>query len=205
MSFQFTSIRYCLIIFISSLSLLSGCSQQRITRLSPSNAVELSGNWNDTDSRLTTKTMVREILNSSRLKDFIAENKRPPRIIIGKFTNQSHEHIAMNTFLKELEKELINSGQIDFVASKKQRQEIREERKDYQKSYSGVDGIKIIPEKAADFILTGGIMSIQDQLINQKIISYHVSMELTDIRTNIKFWVGKKEIKKQIQKAKVIW
>jgi penicillin-binding protein activator len=53
-------------------------------------------------------------------------------------------------------------------------------------------------EKGADFFMTGVITSITDQNGKNKVVYYQINLELTNIETNEKVWIGDKKIKKAI-------
>ena len=55
-------------------------------------------------------------------------------------------------------------------------------------------------ELGADFMLQGTINSIVDQDKKTKVIFYQVDMELTNVETNEKVWIGNKKIKKVVKK-----
>jgi hypothetical protein len=100
----------------------------------PNETVDLSGNWNDTDSRQVAEEMVKDSLARPWMADFQAEKKIKTPRDRGLVGNKSNEHISTETFIKDLERELTNSGQVRFVASKDQREEVREERTDQAKT-----------------------------------------------------------------------
>ena len=93
---------------------------------------------------------------------------------------------------------MINSGKVSFVASKEEREEVREERTD-QQDFSSEETMKeFYKEIGADFLLSGVINSVEDSYEGEKVILYQVDLELIDIEKNIKVWIGSKEIKKYI-------
>ncbi|MDH3251819.1 MAG: penicillin-binding protein activator LpoB, partial [Ignavibacteria bacterium] len=104
-------------------------------------------------------------------------------------------------FVKNLEKELINSGRVNFVANKEERQEVREERAD-QQEHAATESVKRFQQEAgADFMLQGDIVSIIDQEGGEKVKYYQVNMELVNIESNRKVWIGEKKIKKYISQS----
>ena len=48
-------------------------------------------------------------------------------------------------------------------------------------------------------MINGVISSIVDQYKNQKTVFYQIDLELTDLETNEKVWIGDKKIKKAIR------
>jgi hypothetical protein len=58
---------------------------------------------------------------------------------------------------------------------------------------------KILLQLGADFIMQGTINSITDSNRREKLIFYQVDMELTDLETNEKVWIGNKRIRKVVR------
>jgi penicillin-binding protein activator len=181
----------------------SGCAKRTVDRLDEEQVVDISGRWNDTDSRLVSEEMIQDALNRPWLGQFTAVNRGVmPTVIVGSVRNHSHEHINVQTFVKDLERALINSGRIEFVASSDQRGEVREERRD-QSEHSREDTVKPnLREIGADFMLTGTINSIRDKHDGREVIMYQVNMELIEIETHRKVWIGEKKIRKFIQQRR---
>jgi len=180
--------------------LILGCATTKVSRIAVDETVDLSGYWNDTDSRLVAETMISDCLSRPWLSDFINEHGKKPRVIVGTIRNKSAEHIATETFVKDLERELLNSGKVKFVAAKTQREEIREERADQQKFAENAK--EFFKEKAADFMLQGTVNSILDKLGGKTVRYYQIELELINIETNEKVWIGQKKIKKFVKRSK---
>ena len=78
---------------------LAACAgAPKVTRTDVDEVVDLSGNWNDTDSRLTSEEMVKDSLSRPWLDEFTAAKKTKPRVIVGTVLNKSDEHINTETF-----------------------------------------------------------------------------------------------------------
>lgn len=187
------------------LVVLAGCSSTQVTRTSSDEVIDLSGRWNDTDSRLTAEEIVTDVLSRPWLDDFQAENGEKPVVIVGTVRNKSSEHIEVLTFIKDIERELINSGRVRFVANSQERQEVREEREDQQSNATEETAKALAAETGADFMLQGVITSITDAVEGKKVIKYQVSMELIHLETNEKVWIGSNEVKKFIKQSKSNW
>jgi len=184
--------------------ILSSCaSGPKITRTDASEQIDLSGDWNDTDSQLVSQEMVRDSLTRPWVSDFQTEKKKKPRVIVGTVLNKSHEHINTETFVKDLERELTNSGTIKFVASKAQRDEIRDERLDQSQNASVESAKSSGQESGADFMLKGQINTIMDEAGKISLKYYQVELELIDMTNSEKVWIGQKKIKKVVQRKKV--
>ena len=128
-----------------------------------------------------------------------------PTVIVGRVKNRSHEHINVQTFVKDLERALINSGQVQFVASKGERAGIREERKDMAKHASDETMKGPAQETGADFMLIGVINTIRDDIGKKAVMYYQTNLELINLASNVKVWIGDKKIKKLIKKKSVKW
>ena len=187
------------------LTLVMGCGKRKVTRLETDTVTDLSGKWNDTDSRLVAQEMISDCLTRVWVTDFAAAEGRKPVVTVGTIRNRSSEHINTETFSKDFERELINSGKVKFVASREQRGEIRDERMDQQEFASLETAKRMAQETGADFLLYGGINTIEDQLGGTRIMYYQTDLELINIETNEKAWIGTKKIKKEITKAGTKW
>ena len=179
---------------------ITGCGT-KITRTSADAVTDLSGNWNDTDSRLVSEEMIQDVLSRNWLTRFSRKHGKPPTVIVGTIRNLSHEHINTRTFINDLEKDLINSGEVEFVASANERGEIREERRE-QDLHAREDTRKAMGQEiGADFMLKGSINTIVDAIKGEQARFYQVDLTLIDLESNRKVWVGQKKIKKTIEKG----
>lgn len=194
---------FTLIILSSLILFLAGCgsSSRTVQRTASDTTVDLSGRWNDTDSRLTAKKMVDGLLDSRWILRFDKENDRRPVVIVGNIKNNSSEHIQTKIFSKDIERELINSGEVKFVASSAERAEIRDER-DEQQQYSSMETAKrLANETGADFMLKGVISTQNDSFDGQSVKYYQVDLEMINLETNEKVWMDSKKIKKLVDQA----
>lgn len=186
--------------------LVMGCgSKRQVYRLEPETQTDLSGKWNDTDARLVAEEMIDDCLRRPWLTDFVAAAGSKPVVTVGTIGNRSSEHIDTETFTTDFERELINSGQVRFVASRDQRQEIREERFEQQDFASRETMKKIRAETGADYILLGAIKSIVDEVEGVRVVYYQTDLEMINIESMEKVWIGTKKIKKEISKGKSKW
>lgn len=167
-----------------------------VSRIDPDETVDLSGRWNDTDSRFTAEEMITSALTESWLRRFEEEYDRQPVMIVGGVRNKSHEHIDATTFIKDMEREFIKSGLVRVVQNSELREKIREEREDQQDYADPATAKKFGKELGADFMLFGDISSIVDQEGRTKLIYFQVNLELADMETNELVWIGDKKIKK---------
>jgi len=182
------------------LGLGAGCSQ-KVTRVDSNAVTDLSGMWNDTDSRLVSREMIDDVLSRPWISQYQTQYHKIPTVIIGTVRNLSHEHVNTRTFISDLEKELINSGEVDFVASASERDEIRAERREQDLHASESTRKAMGNETGADFMLQGSINTIVDAIKGEQARFYQIDLTLINLETNRKVWVGQKKIKKTIEKS----
>ncbi len=185
-----------------TLSLLAGCGTQ-VTRLNPNDTVDLSGSWNDTDSRLVAEEMIQDALSHPWIAQYESRAGQAPTLIVGRVRNLSHEHININTFVNDMERALINSGRVNFVASSQERSEIREERIDQDLNATEQTRNAAGNETGADFMLKGQINTIIDVASDDQVRYYQVDLTLISMKDNRKVWLGQKKIKKLIENSKL--
>jgi uncharacterized protein (TIGR02722 family) len=199
--------RYVVTIAILGIVLLltSCASTPKVDRLEVDTTVDISGRWNDADSRMVAEEVIKDCLERPWLERFRNSQGTIPTVIVGTVKNRSHEHINVQTFVKDLERALVNSGQVQFVASKGERGEVREERVDM--AVHAADETMKGPGKeiGADFMLIGTMNTIRDEAGGKAVMFYQVNLELIDMANNLKAWIGEKKIKKLIKKPKVKW
>jgi uncharacterized protein (TIGR02722 family) len=182
---------------------LSACAT-KVERLDAREVKDLSGAWNDTDSRQVSEEMIRDSLARNWLFEWtLTHGSKRPTVIVGEVRNLSHEHINVNTFTSDVERALINSGKVDFVASRSERGDIRAERRD-QDIHAREDTRKAMGQEiGADFMLQGTINTIIDPSGDTQVRYYQVNLTLVSLADNRKVWVGQKEIKKLISRSKL--
>lgn len=177
---------------------ISSCNRQ-VTRINPDQQVDLSGRWNDTDSKLVAEEMIKDVTGRPWHNDFRIEESRKPTVIVGYVKNKSNEHIEAETFIKDIEREFINSGFVRVVSNADFREKLREERAEQGEFASPETQAKWGKELGADFMMFGVITAITDSYKKEKVVNYKVNLELSNIETNEKVWIGDKEIKKYIK------
>ncbi len=182
-----------------SLLTLTDCTKRTITRVSPDKQIDLSGNWNDTDSKLVAQEMIKDALGRPWRETYFNKKGKKPTVIVGIVTNKSSEHIEADVFIKDVEKEFINSGKIRVVQNSEFREKVRAERADQGQYASPETAKKWGKEMGADFMMFGTINSITDVYNKKRTTFYKVNLELTDMETNEIVWIGDREIKKLIQ------
>lgn len=171
-----------------------------VTRLGTKTVVDLNGRWNDTDARLTAQKMISDCLSRPWLANFQQKDNREPVVIVGDIYNKSFEHINTDVFIQDIESEWINSGKVQFVASDKQRSQLRQERLDQDVNASHATRKAMGKELGADYMLEGTLDAIKNQEGGREVMYYQVNLQLINIETNNIAWIGQKKIKKYISR-----
>lgn len=184
---------------LASVLVIGMQSCHTVSRVDVDSTMDISGKWNDVDSRLTAEALTEQILGDLWLNQFKKDNQKKPVVIVGFVKNKSHEHIEAETFMKDIERSFIRSQKIRLVQGGNKREEIRGERAD-QQTNSSVSTMKQFGlEVGADFMMQGDINTIVDVYNKKKVVYYQVNLELTHLQTNEVVWIGEKKIKKYVK------
>ena len=179
--------------------LLTGCST-KVTRVTHDSAIDLTGKWNDMDSRLVAQEMVKDAIDAAWYAKYAA-NKTTPTVVVGEVRNKSHEHISTETFIKDIQRALLNSGKVEFVANKGERGQLRDEKTDQANNASVGTRQDAGEESGAQLMMIGELNSIIDQEGGKAVVFYQVNLELVELATNKKLWIGDKKIKKFVERS----
>lgn len=201
------ALRYSVFFVVAMLVFVTSCAtpSRTVQRTAADTQIDLSGRWNDTDSRLVAEEMISDVVVRPWLSRFNQSSGREPVVIVGDVRNLSSEHIDTTPFIGDMERELINSGMVRFVAGEAAREQIRRERVDQQTQAREETVARLGAETGADFMLQGSISSTTDAIDGLRAVAYQVNMELISIETNEIVWIGTKEIKKLIEQRRSRW
>lgn len=191
---------------LAAVTFSGGCATQ-VTRISPDQQVDISGRWNDVDSRQVADAMVRQSFEADAgaswaVQYMQAHGGQRPTVIVGTVRNRSMEHIPVETFVRDLERAYLSSGQVQVVASAGERQEVREERADQQDNATADSRARMGRERGAQYMLQGDISQITDREGGRRVVYYQVDMTLIDLETNAKTWTGQHKIKKLVEQPR---
>lgn len=195
-----TTLKFTAILVLSTLLFSSCISNKRaVQRVNPNEQIDLSGRWNDTDSKMAADALIEQVLGERWIAEFQqAHQGNRPVVIVGLVQNKSHEHISAETFIKDIEKAIIRNGSVRLVQAGDKREALRGERADQQDFASPETTKKWGQELGADFMLQGTINSIVDSYQKEKVVYYQIDLELSNLQTNELVWMGDKKIKKYI-------
>ncbi|MBU0743541.1 penicillin-binding protein activator LpoB [bacterium] len=190
-----------LLTLIAALALLGGCGGGKtVTRVGTDTTIDLSGRWNDADSRLVAEELIAQATTSPWVENHLLAHGKKPAVIVGNIANKSSEHIPVNPFMADVERAFINSGRVRMVATAEQREQLRDERAD-QQQYASQESMKQWGrELGADYIMLGEINTIIDREEGDEVKFYQVDVYLIDLQDNTKAWAGFKKIKKYVSR-----
>jgi len=180
------------------LFIFSSCARQ-VTRVNPDQSYDLSGRWNDTDSKTVATSMINDLMASEKFKEYTKEKGKKPTLIVGLISNKTSEHIDAATYIKKFEVAVFNSGVADLVESDAFRDKLRTERAQQQDFASPATMAKWGEEVGADLMLFGEMTSETDTYNKKRVVNYITTLFLTDMETNKRIWYGQNEIKKFIK------
>jgi uncharacterized protein (TIGR02722 family) len=184
---------------LALLAMIAGCGGKTITRTDPGAVIDISGNWNDSDSQQMAGALVDDMVSGTPwIENHLEATSARPAIIVGPVRNRTAEHVPIKTLVGDLEKYFINSGRVKVVASSEEREGVREERADQQQFSSPETAARWGRERGADYMLVGELNSIFDREEGQEVKYYRLDAYLVDLESNEKVWVGDEEIKKYI-------
>src|SRR5882672_8939898 len=184
--------------FILIVLVLFSCARS-VSRIDPGQQIDLSGRWNDSDSRMVANKMVTELLGSDKFKDYSKTLGKKPSVIVGLIRNKTSEHIDADNYIKKIELAIYNSSIADLVESDSFRDKLRQERAEQQDFASAGTASQWGKEQGANLMLFGEMTSETDTYHKKKVVNYITTLFLTDIETNRRVWYGQEEIKKFIK------
>jgi uncharacterized protein (TIGR02722 family) len=176
-----------------------GPTHQEVTRVDPNTVVDVDYRFNDTDARQIWQKMVEDATFRGWIDAWMREhNGQRPVIIVGPVHNNTQDYINSLTFTRNFEREMLNSGRVRVVAAKSDRPDLRDERMQGQEWNTPQSRKQMKAEQGADLMLMGEINDITQRSYNNRTVSkyYQVNLDLTDLESNEKVWIGSVEVKK---------
>ncbi len=182
---------------------VAGCAHEGgVTRLDPDTTVDVSGHWNDADANRVAAKMIADCLGSGWPEKFAeAHGGARPVVRFYPIRNRSDEHLHPSFFTKQVEEALLRSGRVRLVQNPIEAADNRWERVE-QGWFASPATRKGEPlEAGADYVLDGWVVSQNDEGEVAAVRAYVVTMELSDVATNEKVWIGVERLKKLVQYA----
>ena len=179
----------------------------QVRRLDTTMVTDLSGGWNDTDSRLTAEGLIGECFASDWLPAFAGAHSRKPAVRVRGVANKSDEHIDAQVFIKNIERAMIHSGKVTVLAQ--EGGEITAMEGEQLRAASGrladASRAALGHETGADYVVAVRIASVLDEIQGAKAKLYQVDFELIGASSGEKVWIGEHQIKKMVTQGKSKW
>lgn len=200
-----------MLVTVALATLTTACGPKRTvtrTEAGSSKGADLSGYWNDLDATIVAKAMIQQCLQHPWASDFQSENagKKPVVKLMGVKKRTDDRNVNEEFFAKQLERQLLNSGRVRVVAAWGQDSVNVVERARQATHASDETAKSQGNETGADFTLQT-IVNSQNETDGggQSVRAYLVNMELVNVETNEKVWIGEKQIRKVVNQAKTSW
>lgn len=197
-----TLVRTGLILSLAGMTLASascGPTRRDVRRVDPGTVVDVDYRFDDEDARQIYQGMANDALFRSWIDNWMVEHggKRPV-IIIGNIKNNTQDYINTKLFTRSFEREMLNSGRVRVVSARDDRGDLRDERLQGQE-WNSPETRKIMKnELGADLMLLGDINDVQERSLRGETVVkfYQVNLDLTNLESNEKVWIGTQEVKK---------
>ncbi len=159
----------------------------------------LDDRWSETDMQKVVNNLVTKMLQNRAIKNA----KVPPIVMVTQLQNKTSEHIDTQSVMDMVRVELTNSGGVRFV-DKEARDDVSSE---YEYQNSGMVSKETQKTKGgqigADFIINGRLDSITKDINKQKTVYYKITLNMTNLKTNIIEWTGHEQLRKAYKKRRM--
>ncbi len=186
---------------IATGALSAGCKSRQVTRADPTEVVDYDYRFDEDDARMTANTMINDALTRPWIDHWQTEQGARPVVIIGTVRNDTSDYIDTKLFTKQIERAWINSSRVRIVAARDERGEVRDERLQGQEWSRPETVKKAAFELGADFMMIGRVGENVDLSRDRKrrVQYYQVNLELVDVESNEKVWIGEQQIEKRVR------
>ncbi len=159
----------------------------------------LNDQWSETDMQQAVKDLVASMSKSRS----ITAAKRPPIVMVTKLQNKTDEHIDTESIMDMLRVELSREEKVSFV-DKQAREDVAGEY-EYQNSGMVSNETKKGPggQIGADYIINGRLDSIVQQVGKDKTVYYKLTLNMTNLQTNVIAWTDHKQMRKLYRKKSI--
>ncbi len=190
------------LVAIMTLATLSSCGPKAYVK-GEYDDVERENNLNDQWSETDMQKVVADLVASMNGSASIAQAKRPPVLMVTKLQNKTDEHIDTQSIMDMVRVEIARTGKVSFV-DKEAREDVADEY-NYQNSGMVSSETKKGPggQTGSDFILNGRLDSIVQAVGKDKTVYYKVTLNLTNLKTNVIAWSDYKQLRKKYRKRSV--
>jgi uncharacterized protein (TIGR02722 family) len=192
-----------LLALIALSAVLSGCGGQKaFTKGSyddPTQVNLLDDKFNEADMQQMADSVIKSLVACP----YVANAQKPPVVIVDKVQNRTEDHIDMQSLTDMVRTALIKSGKVRFID--KQARGTLDEEYQYNASgaVSGPTAKKRGNQIGADYILNGEIATNVQQVGDDKLVYYKITVNMTNVDTSTIDCVQDYQLRKQFKRQSV--
>lgn len=192
-----------IIMLMAALMLMTSCGPKGFIKGDYDEDVTSDNLLDDRWSESDMQKVVEDLVGKMHKHRVIKNAKVPPIVMVTRLQNKTSEHIDTQSIMDMVRVEVSNGGMVRFV-DKAAREDVAEEYK-YQGSgmVSGETKKGAGGQIGADYIINGRLDSIVKDINKQKTVYYKVTLNLTNLKTNIIEWTGYKQLRKKYKKRRM--
>lgn len=159
----------------------------------------LNDQWSETDMQKAVQDLVASMMKSRA----ISKATKEPVVMITGLQNKTSEVIDTQSIMDMVRVELMRTDKLMFV-DKEARQDVADEY-----AYQAGGNVDSATQKGpggqvgADFIINGRLDSIVQEVGKDKSVYYKLTLNLTNLRTNVISWSDYKQIRKTFKKKTI--
>ena len=181
------------------ITLAFGCGPKAFTKGEyddPTKVVLLDDRFNESDMQQMADTIVKAMIAC----EDISKAVKPPVVVVEKVQNRTEEHIDMVAMTDMIRTNLIKSKRVRFV-NKTERETVEGEMK-YQESgaVSAETQKKRGRQTGAGYVLSGAMATNVQEMGDDKLIYYKLTMNLTNMETTEIDCTEEREIRKKFKR-----
>jgi hypothetical protein len=153
--------------------------------------------WSEQDYTKVTDRLSADLLNSSKLSDYIQKLGRKPNVSVGLIRSEANNNVDLNELIRRFEYKIFNSNVVEIIESADFRDEVRKERATQSEFEKEQAFKKWGKEAGANLILFGDLTLKTETRGNKSYYYYTISLFMTDIETNTRIWFDQEQVRKQ--------
>lgn len=177
----------------------TGCGPTAFTKGEyddPTKVRLLDDKFNEADLQQMAETIVASMVQCPEINDA----RKPPTVIMERVQNRTEEHIDMKSLTDKIRTALVQTRKVKFV-NKEERETLEDEYKHNESGYVSEETKKKRGKQiGADYIMSGGLTTNIQQVGDDKLIYYKITMNLTNLETSVIDCTEEKEIRKKYRK-----
>lgn len=146
------------------------------------------------------KLIAKRMSDSLLAQGIFFATTRPPVVMMSLITNSTDEHIDMKSLSDKIRTILFKSGKMRLI-NESLRPTVKEELKWSESDFVDPRTARRRGKQVgAHYLVSGNIAAIKQPIGRQEIVYYKMTLELTDLQSNIIAWTDEVEIRKHFRK-----